>query len=205
MQSNTIAVYAKFDNENGFFGLTSYLSYAAKQLEYSYGAVQRANAATVNKLVFPWREIDDSEVEAVGFIPSPFEFHIDQARILDLLTGHTLYNDSSVAIRELVQNAIDAVRLQAAMDAVDSEVSGKILITWNSQDLTLSVQDNGTGMTQDIIVNHLLNVGSSRYQDAKFRETYPNFSAISRFGIGVLSTFMVADSVQIVTFHKDEP
>jgi molecular chaperone HtpG len=64
--------------------------------------------------------------------------------------------------------------------------------------------DNGTGMTQEIIERHLLNVGSSRYQDPKFRERHPNFSPISRFGIGVLSAFMVADSVQIVTFHEDE-
>jgi histidine kinase/DNA gyrase B/HSP90-like ATPase len=170
VQPSVVAVYAKFDNENGFFGLTSYLSYAAKQLAYSYSAVQKANTTTVNKLDFPWRGIDDSSVEAVGFIPSPFEFRIDQARILDLLTGHTLYNDSSVAIRELVQNAIDAVRLQSAIDGLDSEIAGKVKVTWDSNDQTLSILDNGTGMTQEIIVNHLLNVGSSRYQDAKFKE-----------------------------------
>ncbi len=39
-------------------------------------------------------------------------FTIDQENILQLLVGHTLYNDSSVVVRELVQNAIDAVKLQ---------------------------------------------------------------------------------------------
>jgi molecular chaperone HtpG len=200
-ESDTISVYAKFDNENGFFGLTSYLAYAAKQLAYTYSCVQKANANTAKKLEFPWRKIDDSNVEAVGFIPTPFEFQIDQAKILDLLTGHTLYNDSSVAIRELVQNAIDAVRLQHGPDC---ESKGYIAVAWDSENRTLTIRDNGTGMTQEIIERHLLNVGSSRYQDPKFKEKYPDFSPISRFGIGVLSTFMVADTVQIVTFHGEE-
>jgi len=59
-------------------------------------------------------------------------------------------------------------------------------------------------MTQDIIEKHLLKVGSSRYQDQKFKETHPTFSAISRFGIGVLSTFMVSDEVEITTCSLDE-
>lgn len=201
---HTVSVFAKFDNENGFFGLTSYLAYANAQIAETFAYVQKANAGITNKLDFPWREIDDSQVEAVGFIPSPFEFQIDQEKILDLLTGHTLYNDSSVAIRELVQNSIDAVRLQYKLNEGNSDTEGNIVVTWSSKDLTLTIQDNGTGMTQEIIERHLLNVGSSRYQDPKFKETFPDFSPISRFGIGVLSTFMVADNVQIVTFHQDE-
>jgi molecular chaperone HtpG len=200
VQPDSVTVFAKFDNENGFFGLTSYLAYAAKQLFYSYSCVQKANLITANKVEFPWRGIDDSQVEAVGFIPNPFEFQIDQTKILDLLTGHTLYNDSSVALRELMQNAIDAVRLQ---NTHTPEI-GKIVVTWSTADLTLTIRDNGTGMTQEIIERHLLNVGSSRYQDPKFKERFPDFSPISRFGIGVLSTFMVADNVQIVTFHEEE-
>ncbi|MCP3371918.1 HD domain-containing protein [Bradyrhizobium cajani] len=204
IQSDTISVYAKYDNENGFFGLTSYLAYADKQLKYAFGCVQKSKAQTANWLDFPWKGIDDSQVEAVGFIPRPFEFQIDQAKILDLLTGHTLYNDSSVAIRELVQNSIDAVRLQCDLQKVDSFSHGRISIHWNSAELTLTITDNGTGMTQDIIERHLLSVGSSRYQDAKFKEQNPTFSPISRFGIGVLSAFMVADNVQIATFHDEQ-
>ncbi|NPV24533.1 HD domain-containing protein [Bradyrhizobium aeschynomenes] len=204
LQPDTISVYAKYDNENGFFGLTSYIAYAGQQLRYAFDCANKAKSQTAIKLDFPWNSIDDSQVEAVGFIPNPFEFQIDQAKILDLLTGHTLYNDSSVAIRELVQNSIDAVRLQCSLRAIDPRTHGKISIVWNSSDLTLTILDNGTGMTQEIIERHLLNVGSSRYQDPKFKERYPTFSPISRFGIGVLSAFMVADNVQIVTFHEDE-
>src|SRR5258705_13862694 len=59
-------------------------------------------------------------------------------------------------------------------------------------------------MTQQIIERHLLRVGSSRYQDPNFKKQFPEFAAISRFGIGVLSTFMVADSVEITSCHPDD-
>lgn len=203
-QPFAVAVYAKFDNENGFFGLTSYLRYASAELRRSYNVISKTSPSLMRKYSFPWREIDDSQVEASGFIPHPFEFKIDQAKILDLLTGHTLYNDSSVAVRELIQNAVDAVRLYFHMQGKDSALEGKIDIEWNSETAELSITDNGTGMTQEVIERHLLSVGSSRYQEPKFKEKYPNFSPISRFGIGVLSAFMVADNVKIITVHPEE-
>ena len=200
--SDTIEVHAFFTKEDGFFGLTSYLKYAREQIRKSHDWAALAYKTHGSRLVFPWRNIDDSNVETEGFLREAFEFTIDQAKILDLLTGHTLYNDSQVVIRELVQNSLDAIRLQKHQDP-DSP-SGHVQITWDSRERVLCVMDNGTGMTQSIISNHLLRVGSSRYQDPEFQKQYPNFTSISRFGIGVLSAFMIADSVEIVTCHPDE-
>ena len=107
---DTIEVYAYFDQENGFFGLTSYLLYAENQIRKSYAWIKTTNNRKLAHHEFPWRHIDDSNIETEGFLRDSFEFVIDQARILDLLTGHTLYNDARVVLRELVQNALDAVR-----------------------------------------------------------------------------------------------
>jgi molecular chaperone HtpG len=123
---------------------------------------------------------------------------------LDLLTGHTLYNDTDVIIRELAQNSLDAIRLQAEIEGVAEGSYGQITIAWDSSAQLLEITDNGTGMTQSVIESHLLKVGSSRYQDQKFKDKYPKFSSISRFGIGVLSAFMVADSVEITTCSVDD-
>jgi hypothetical protein len=150
---------------------------------------------------FPWREIDDRYIETEGFLKEQFVFTIDQEKILNLLTGHTLYNDSGVVLREAVQNSLDAVRLQ---HGASSSTYGRIEIEWDETERVLMVRDNGTGMTQEIIENNLLKVGSSRYQDDQFVEDHPDFSPISRFGIGVLSAFMVADAVEIVTSHPEE-
>ena len=159
---------------------------------------------TSKKLSFPWRFIDDGHIKTEGFIPRKFGFELDQERILDLLTGHTLYNDSAVVLRELAQNSIDAVRLQAHEQQKDSHEVGKVDIRWNSKHFEMEVIDNGTGMSQDVVEKHLLKVGSSRYQDEKFKEQHPEFSPISRFGIGVLSAFMVADTVEIITCSTED-
>jgi hypothetical protein len=202
--SDTIEVHATFTEPNGFFGLTSFLNYAQKEISQSYSAIQKSSRNVIKKYTFPWRHINTDSIETQGFLTESFEFELDQHKILDLLTGHTLYNDTSVVLRELTQNALDAVRLQSEIDGVKSEEGGRVDILWNSSERSLTISDNGTGMTQEVIEGHLLKVGSSRYQDAKFKEAYPNFHSISRFGIGVLSAFMVSDDVEITTCSEDD-
>jgi molecular chaperone HtpG len=198
---NTIEVHATFNDSGGFFALTSYLQYVRKELKQCHDWAKAGQKQTGLPYEFPWKFVDDSNVETHGFLSKQFEFTLDQSRILDLLTGHTLYNDISVVLRELVQNSIDAIRLQAA----DSEEApGAVHIRWTSKDRTLVVEDAGTGMSQRTIEEHLLKVGSSLYQDPEFQKRHPTFSPISRFGIGVLSTFMIGDEVEIVTCHPDD-
>ncbi|MCK9769757.1 HD domain-containing protein [Pseudomonas syringae] len=202
--SDTIQIHALFEKSDGFFGLTSYIAYARSQLLACQEALKQTAKSIPNPPLFPWKHIDDTGVEAEGFLTKAFGFKLDQQKILDLLTGHTLYNDSNVVIRELTQNALDAVRLQADISKDSSDKFGRIDIIWDSNQRTLEVKDNGTGMSQEVIEAHLLKVGSSRYQDPKFREDHPNFSSISRFGIGVLSAFMVADHVEITTCSLED-
>lgn len=202
---HTIEVHALFSNSDGFFGLTSYLSYAEKELSACHSAISKSSKGILRQLIYPWRNIDTSGVEADGFLTESFGFSLDQQKILDLLTGHTLYNDTSVVLRELTQNALDAFRLQTHILGKAPDNDFDIFIKWDSSDRTLTITDRGTGMSQETIVNHLLKVGSSRYQDPQFREKFPNFSSISRFGIGVLSAFMVSDDVQITTCNIEEP
>lgn len=200
---DTVEVHGYFTEPEGFFALTAYLLYARRELVRSSDWAHLAKKRKGVPHDFPWRDIDDSGLEAEGFINKQFEFTLDQARILDLLTGHTLYNDTSVVLRELVQNCLDAIRVQWETETgyIDA---GEVAITWNSVDRTLTVEDNGTGMTQRIIDDHFLKVGSSFYQNEQFRKDHPHFSAISRFGIGVLSTFMISDEIEVTTCHPDD-
>ncbi len=106
----------------------------------------------------------------------------------------------------MTQNLLDAVRLQYQTDSrakLGAKI-GEIRVIYDSTTRELTVTDQGTGMTQEIIERHFLKVGSSRYQDAEFRKKHPTFSAISRFGIGVLSAFMIADIVEVTTCHPDD-
>jgi molecular chaperone HtpG len=200
---DTMEVYAKFDDSDGFFGLTSYLRYAAGQLRQSYEWIRRSQERLATRHEFPWQRIDDTHVTAKGFLPQRLSFTLDQGRILELLTGHTLYNDTGVVIRELVQNAIDAVRLQTLIEKRSSS-EGVVEVEWDGQTRELVVRDNGTGMTRSVVENNLLKAGASRYQEDAFLEKHGDFSAISRFGIGVLSAFMVADSVEVLTCAPED-
>jgi histidine kinase/DNA gyrase B/HSP90-like ATPase len=202
---DTIEIHATFTEENGFFGLTSFLAYAAKEIRKCHEWAEMARKTQGSKYSFVWRRIAEDQIETQGFLKKTYSFEIDQYKILDLLIGHTLYNDTAVVLRELAQNGIDAIRLQEEENAKKGiSRKGKLEISWESDSRLLTITDNGTGMTQEIIERHLLKVGSSRYQDQKFKESHPSFSAISRFGIGVLSTFMVSDEVEITTYSPEE-
>lgn len=200
---DTIEIHARFTDENGFFGLTSFLSYVASELRKSHDWAEASKKSKGSKYSFIWKKIADDQIETEGFLKRTYSFDLDQYKILDLLIGHTLYNDTGVVLRELAQNGIDAIRLLEEENQTPPG-SGLLTVTWDSTTRILVITDNGTGMTQDIIEKHLLKVGSSRYQDQKFLEEHPTFSAISRFGIGVLSTFMISDEVDITTCSADE-
>jgi molecular chaperone HtpG len=202
-QMDTIEVHGDFTEPEGFFALTAYLNYARKELRRSYDLVQLAKKKKGSVYEFFWKDIDDSNCEAQGFVDKQFEFTLDQAKILDLLTGHTLYNDTTVVIRELAQNSLDAIRLQWE-DEPGNITQGEVRIRWNGADRVLSISDNGTGMSQRVIDNHFLKVGSSLYQDDEFRKEHPHFSAISRFGIGVLSAFMISDEIEVTTCNPED-
>jgi molecular chaperone HtpG len=198
---DTIEVVAQFTDEEGFFGLSAYLTYVADQLQQTHEWSQEAQRRHGSVFTFPWRHVDESQILTKDFLPDNFEFSLDTKRVLDLLTGHTLYNNTSVVLRELVQNSIDAIRAQRLEEP---DLTGLVRVEWNSADQLLRISDNGTGMSQTVIERHLLKVGSSRYQDPEFQREHPEFSPISRFGIGVLSTFMVSDAVSIETVHPED-
>lgn len=211
LEKDTIEVTAYFDGSDkaeAYFGLSSYLKYVQSELARCHDIAAKAKKTeATTDYDFPWQKVDESQITANGFETKKLQFILDQENILQMLVGHTLYNDSSVVVRELAQNAIDAVRLQKEYDkkaARDSKVPGRVSAVWNSEERTLSFTDNGTGMTISDIENYLLKVGASKYQDSEIKKQFPDFSSISHFGIGILTCFMVADSVDITTSSPDQ-
>lgn len=109
-------------------------------------------------------------------------------------------------IRELVQNGIDAVRLQTEYEKRNGKdySQGKVWVEWNSVKRQLSFWDNGTGMSIQDVENYLLKVGASKYRDEVVKKQFPNFTSISHFGIGILTCFMVANDIDIVTSSDEQ-
>ena len=122
-----------------------------------------------------------------------------------------LYGKPEVALRELLQNSIDACLLRQKLSELwEIEYTPKVkvsLYTKNNIDY-LQVSDNGVGMNQHIIDSYYTNVGCSYYSSREFSELMASFKSsftpISRFGIGILSCFMVCDSMEVTTRHIRE-
>lgn len=134
------------------------------------------------------------------------QFNLSKRQVIDLLMGTKLYGNPEVALRELLQNSIDACLLRQAQEAkwgnsYQPEVTVKYYI--EDKDIILEIEDNGTGMDQYIIDNYYSKVGSSFYKSTDFynlkSESNADFTPTSRFGIGILSCFMVADTLIVDT------
>jgi len=210
VDSHIIIVSADFDDEPPFFALTEYLAYADEQIKQSKRwADMSQKKADGEYYFFPWHTVK-GDILVEGNEPLPMSFSLDKGRLLDLLVGHTIYNDPTVAVRELLQNAIDAVRFQHhldkketnALDAIEPPM-GRVLVNWNPETRELIVEDNGIGMNLDVIKFNLMKVGASFYDTPIFHTEYADFNPISQFGIGILTCFMISDDIEILTYQQD--
>lgn len=141
-------------------------------------------------------------------------FVLEQNKIIQLLMGVGLYKDKDLFLRELYQNSLDACRLMIAIKKQKQEIKiGHIEFGLKEEILNgvsqkyLYCLDNGTGMTKNIVESYFLNIGNSYYSS---QEYYRNsirwgseFKPVSKFGIGILSCFMVADLIDITTVAID--
>ncbi|ASH46557.1 TPA_asm: HSP90 family protein [Listeria monocytogenes] len=128
-------------------------------------------------------------------------FQVNLAGMIDILSNH-LYDEKDVYIRELLQNATDAIR---ARKKIDSTLEGKIhaSLTGDNNEKTLIIEDNGIGLTEDEVHAFLATIANSSKGEKNFDGESSN-DFIGRFGIGLLSCFIVSDEiVMISTSQKD--
>ena len=123
----------------------------------------------------------------------PEAFQVDLRGVVDLLSHH-LYSSPRVYLRELLQNATDALHARALAEpgfkgsirlAVPDEPGG-----------TLVVRDDGIGLTEDEVHRFLATIGGTSKRDEL---SFPRSDFLGQFGIGLLSCFLVADEVTIAT------
>jgi molecular chaperone HtpG len=134
------------------------------------------------------------------------QFNLSKKQVIGLLMGTELYGNPEVALRELLQNSIDACLLRKAQeDEWGNLYVPEITVKYYKEegDIILEVDDNGTGMDQYIIDSYYSKIGSSFYKSTDFYDlkskSNADFIPTSRFGIGILSCFMVADTLIVDT------
>ena len=121
-----------------------------------------------------------------------------------------LYSDHEIFLRELVSNAVDAtqkIKRLASLGHYNQELGDlKVKVAIDKKAKTITVSDNGIGMTADEIrkyINQVAFSGASEFLE-KFKEANDANEIIGRFGLGFYSAFMVAERVEIQTLSYQE-
>jgi|GEM_PF-6855001 len=205
-QKTVYEIMDRIDDE--LRGATLLLEKFPKETGEKYG-IQLPNAVGRS-------EIEPKLVEGKpSYIYGDFQFGLDYDRVIALL-GEELQYEDIAAIRELLQNSVDACKHRAALEkALGTSWNGnqsKIQFEYDTKTKRLVVEDNGIGMDARIIHNHFLKVGCSYFsQDnprylhdiALFKDKGVTLYPISKFGIGILSCFMLASRIEVRTRRKE--
>jgi molecular chaperone HtpG len=145
--------------------------------------------------------------------PETMQFRTELKQILDIII-HSLYSHKDIFLRELISNASDAtdtLRFQSLTrsELLDGDAEWKIKLIPDEKAGTLTVSDNGIGMSRESIVENLGTIAKSgtraflealQQADAKDRP-----ELIGQFGVGFYSSFMVADKVTVVSRLAGDP
>lgn len=133
------------------------------------------------------------------------EFQSEARQLLQLMI-HSVYSNKDTFLRELISNASDALdklRLEAFRDKeLDAETDDlHVELATDAVARTLTVRDNGIGMTRDEVVSLIGTIAKSGTAEflAKLKEAKQTEELIGQFGVGFYSSFMVADKVTLVT------
>jgi len=165
--------------------------------------------------------LDDTAefAKRVPYIPCKAGFEAANPDLLKLLIKPLYGNDPSIGIRELIQNAVDAVRELRAYQ--QQQELGDIDLTPQNGDVVVSldketddhwwitVSDRGIGMTPEIIRNYFLKAGASYRRSDAWRKQFEDEMGTSRvlrsgrFGVGALAAFLIGPELHVSTRHVE--
>jgi TNF receptor-associated protein 1 len=135
-----------------------------------------------------------------------YEFQAETKKLLDIVT-HSIYTDKEVFLRELISNASDSLEKFRFNQVTGKVVSNddsplQINISVDKEKNTITIYDNGIGMTKDELVSHLGTIarsGSKQFVEnlKEAGASRDGDSIIGQFGVGFYSSFMVSDEVTV--------
>jgi molecular chaperone HtpG len=139
-------------------------------------------------------------------------FQAEVKQLLDLMI-HSLYSNKEIFLRELISNAADAadkLRFEALSDNAlfESDPHLKIRVWFDKDARTLTVADNGIGMSREEVVAHIGTIarsGTREFLRSLTGEQAKDARLIGQFGVGFYSSFIVADRVTLVTRRAGLP
>ena len=133
-------------------------------------------------------------------------FQSEVKQLLQLMI-HSLYSNKEIFLRELISNASDAadkLRFKALSNPALYEGDGdlRVRISFDADKGTITISDNGIGMTREQVIDHLGTIaksGTKEFLTALGQDQAKNSQLIGQFGVGFYSAFIVADKVTVKT------
>jgi hypothetical protein len=150
-------------------------------------------------------------LQAIGWSPVSAEVKVSRVdKIIDLFGGEKLYgNRPEVSLRELIQNAADAIRFRRELEPREVHYEGAVTIKLvHSQEKPdehwLIVEDDGLGMSEAVLTGPLIDFGASYVSSALVKAERPGLMSkgrkrIGQFGIGFFSCFMISEEVLVTS------
>ena len=134
------------------------------------------------------------------------EFQAESKELLNLMIN-SIYSNKEIFLRELISNASDAIDKYKYLELTsEGKIPSKNYEIWIEKDKenrTLTIKDNGIGMSKEDIINNLGTIAHSGSKDfvSKIKEAKEknDLDIIGQFGVGFYSAFMVADEVEVYT------
>lgn len=131
------------------------------------------------------------------------QFKAESKKLLDLMIN-SIYTNKEIFLRELISNASDAIDKLYYQSLTDKKIkidrdNLKIQLIIDKENRTLSIIDNGCGMTEDELENNLGTIARSGSLDFKVNNKDKDINIIGQFGVGFYSAFMVSESITITS------
>jgi molecular chaperone HtpG len=138
-----------------------------------------------------------------------FEFQAEVNQVLDLVI-HSLYSNKEIFLRELISNASDAcdkLRFEAIKNPALLSDDLAIKVDFDSEAKTITISDNGIGMTRDEVISNIgtiANSGTKKYLESIAQKDRDEANLIGQFGVGFYASFIVAKEVELRTRKAGE-
>ena len=128
------------------------------------------------------------------------QFKTESKKLLDLMIN-SIYTHKEIFLRELISNASDAIDKRHYLALTDASKSDdyEIFIELNSEDRTITISDNGIGLTEDELINNLGTIAKSGSKEFRDGIESSDIEIIGQFGVGFYSAFMVSKKVTVIS------
>lgn len=201
-----IVFQGKCDNARIHRKVLSYIDWVKNELEHS--------SELTNKMPEKYNLFFDTSpkvnIQTQSYSFSDYKMTLNYRAVSALLMGEKIYGSRSLGLRELVQNSIDSCKIRQELENQnlkfgEDKYIPKVKVVLDATNDTVTIKDNGMGMSIEIIKRHFLNIGVSYYNSRDFKLKDYNYRPIGNFGIGFLSCFMLSETAKVATrFYNDK-